>query len=69
MSVQASTIYRSVNPKNARLYKTFEPFNSDKLDKITNQAYNRFRYKQALGVEFLGRRCRKLASLASTLED
>ena len=69
MSVQSSTLYKTVNPKNARLLRSFDPISSAKLDQKVALAYNRFRYKQALGVEFLGRRCNKLKSIATTLDD
>mgnify|MGYP000079545924 CR=1 FL=1 len=69
MSVQRSTLFRSINPKNNKLLRTYEPFSNTQLDQITNLAYNRFRYKQALGVDVVDKRGKKLESIMKMLQD
>lgn len=61
-------MFKSVNPKNNLLIRTFDPMSSAKISEITDSCYNRFRYKQALGKDFVIGRARKLDLLAKRLE-
>lgn len=61
-------MFKSVNPKNNLLIRTFDPMSSAKISEITQLSYNRFRYKQALGKDFVIGRARKLDLLAKRLD-
>ena len=69
MSVQRSTIFRSVNPKNNKLMRSHEPILNKQLETLTNLAYNRFRFKQALGVSEVDKRGKKLEVVMNVLND
>ena len=51
-----STLFRSVNPKNNKLMRTFETISGRELDGKIDRSYQRFRYKYSQGMEGLPRR-------------
>ena len=64
-----SVTFRSINPKNNKLYRTFEAIGSNDLETYIERSYQRFRYKYAQGHTALPRRFQKLGYLADILEE
>ena len=64
-----SAIFRSVNPKNNKLMRTFETISGLELERKIDRAYQRFRYKYSFGMEGLPRRFQKLGYLRELLEE
>ena len=58
-----SVVFRSVNPKNNKLYRTFEAISNKELDVKLERSYQRFRYKYAQGHTRISRRFEKLGYL------
>ena len=44
-----SAVFRSINPKNNKLHRTFEAVSSKDLESLIDRSYQRFRYKYAQG--------------------
>ena len=42
-----SVTFRSINPKNNKLFRTFEAIGGNELEKHIDRSYQRFRYKYA----------------------
>jgi len=64
-----TTVFRSINPKNNKLAKTFEAISNTALEKKIDRSYQRFRYKYSQGLEGLPRRYQKLGFLKEILEE
>ena len=58
-----SIAFRSINPKNNKLYRTFEAIGNNELEKCIERSYQRFRYKYAQGNLRLKRRFEKMTYL------
>lgn len=64
-----SIAFRSINPKNNKLYRTFEAIGNNELEKHIDRSYQRFRYKYAQGHSRLGRRFEKMGYLQQILAE
>jgi len=64
-----SIAFRSINPKNNKLYRTFEAIGNNELEKSIERSYQRFRYKYAQGHLRLKRRFEKLTYLQQILAE
>ena len=64
-----SAIFRSINPKNNKLHRTFEAVGSKDLESIIDRSYQRFRYKYAQGHTRISRRFEKLGYLQQILAE
>lgn len=64
-----SIAFRSINPKNNKLFRTFEAMSSNDLEKSIERSYQRFRYKYAQGHSRLLRRFEKLTYLQQILTE
>ena len=62
-----SAIFKSINPKNNKLHRTFEAIPYKDLDGVIERSYQRFRYKYAQGHSRLLRRFEKLGYLKQNL--
>lgn len=63
-----STVFRSINPKNNKLFRTFEAISYKDLDEKIEKSYQRFRWKYNKGqIEDLPRRLHKLDFLRQGL--
>ena len=58
-----SVIFKSVNPKNGKLYRTFESISGKEIESAMDRSYQRFRYKYAQGNTRLKRRFEKMGYL------
>lgn len=64
-----SVLFRSINPKNNKLYRTFEAVSNKDLEAQIDRSYQRFRYKYAQGHTRIERRFEKLGYLSQILLD
>jgi succinate-semialdehyde dehydrogenase/glutarate-semialdehyde dehydrogenase len=64
-----TTVFRSINPKNNRLFRTFEAISYKELDIKIEASYNRFRAKYSKGLEDLPRRFQKLGYVKQNLRE
>ena len=64
-----SVAFKSINPKNNKLYRTFEAISNKELETVIDRSYQRFRYKYAQGNTRLNRRFEKLGYLAEILKE
>jgi len=64
-----SIAFKSINPKNNKLYRTFEAITHKELDETIKRSYNRFRYKYAQGHTRLDRRFEKMGYLKQILTE
>ena len=64
-----SVAFKSINPKNNKLYRTFEAISNKEVDQVIDRSYQRFRYKYAQGNTRLNRRFEKLGYLAEILKE
>ena len=42
-----SVAFKSINPKNNKLYRTFEAISNKEVEQVIDRSYQRFRYKYA----------------------
>ena len=64
-----SVTFRSINPKNGKLHRTFEAITNKELDGHIDRSYQRFRYKYSQGHTRLQRRFEKLGFLQEIFEE
>ena len=64
-----TTVFRSINPKNNRLLRTFEAITYKELDNTIDASYQRFRIKYSKGIEDLPRRFQKLGYVKQNLRE
>ena len=64
-----SVAFRSINPKNNKLHRTFEALSNRELETVIDRSYQRFRYKYAQGHTRLSRRFEKLGYLQDILTE
>ena len=64
-----SVAFRSINPKNNKLVKTYEAISSVELESKIDSAYNRYRWKHSKGHGDLSRRYQKLGFLKQILAE
>ena len=65
-----SVIFKSINPVNGRIYRTFETIANNQLDKCVESSYARFRHKYHIGVHAkLERRFEKMTKLSQILHE
>jgi len=64
-----SVTFRSINPKNNKLHRTFEAITNRELEQVVDRSYQRFRYKYAQGHSRLQRRFQKLGYLQDILRE
>jgi succinate-semialdehyde dehydrogenase / glutarate-semialdehyde dehydrogenase len=64
-----AAIFKSINPKNNKLHRTFEAVSNKDLDGVVDRSYQRFRYKYAQGHSRLMRRFEKMGYLKSILTE
>lgn len=64
-----SVVFKSINPKNNLLHRTFEAIPNKKLDDVIERSYQRFRYKYAQGNSRLHRRFQKMGYLKDILRE
>ena len=64
-----SAVFRSINPKNNKLHRTFEAVSSKDLEGLIDRSYQRFRYKYAQGHSRIQRRFEKLGYLQQILAE
>ena len=65
-----SIIFKSINPVNGRIYRTFETISNNQLEKVVESSYVRFRHKYHIGVHAkLERRFEKMTKLSSILQE
>ena len=64
-----SVTFRSINPKNGKLHRTFEAISNRELDAFVDRSYQRFRYKYAQGHSRLSRRFEKLGYLQEIFKE
>ena len=60
-----SIIYRSVNPKNNKLFKTYETISNKAIEKHIETSYQRFRFNYTHEKNLLPQRFQKMAALSS----
>ena len=59
--------FRSINPSNNRLYKTYECMTTLDMNRTLEKSYNCFMYNQGLGISYLDKKSKKLTALADLL--
>lgn len=64
-----SIAFRSINPKNNKLHRTFEAISNSDLEKALDRSYQRFRYKYSQGHTRLSRRFEKIGYLQTILAE
>ena len=64
-----SVAFRSINPKNNKLHRTFEALSNQNLELTLERSYQRFRYKYLQGHSRLQRRFEKLGYLQDILRE
>ena len=64
-----SVIFRSINPKNNKLHRTFEAVSNKELEQVLDRSYQRFRSKYTEGFKKLHRRFEKLGFLQEILAE
>jgi len=62
-----SIAFRSVNPKNNKLYRTFDTISNKVLETHLENSYQRFRQEYTRGHSRLGRRFEKLSHLSQIM--
>ena len=62
-----SAIFRSINPKNNKLHRTFEAVSSIELESLIDRSYQRFRYEYLQDKSRIYRRFEKLGYLKEIL--
>ena len=63
-----SAIFRSLNPKNNKLHRTFEAINENQLEQIIERGYQRYRFHYAEGTTQMQERYDKLDALHSIFD-
>ena len=63
-----SVVFKSINPKNGKIYRTFESITSKELETKIDFSYQRFRKQYAEGPSSLDTRFEKLRKLATILD-
>jgi len=58
-----SVVFRSVNPKNNKIHKTFEALTSASLESKVDRSYQRYKQKINIGNKGLPRRFEKMGYL------
>lgn len=64
-----SVAFRSINPKNNKLHRTFEAITNRELDLTLERSYQRFRSKYSEGHKRIHRRFEKLGYLKEILKE
>jgi succinate-semialdehyde dehydrogenase/glutarate-semialdehyde dehydrogenase len=64
-----SVIFKSINPKNNKLHRSFEAMPYKDLEGVIDRSYQRFRYKYAQGHSRLLRRFEKMGYLKAILAE
>ena len=64
-----SVVFKSINPKNNKLHRTFEAISNKDLESTIERSYQRFRYKYAQGHNRLLRRFEKMGYLKQILAE
>jgi succinate-semialdehyde dehydrogenase / glutarate-semialdehyde dehydrogenase len=60
-------LYKSLNPANNKLHKTFDTISTMQLDRTVEKSYHCFMYNQGQGTNFIGKKNKKLSALAELL--
>ena len=64
------SVFKSINPKNGKIYRTFDAISSKDLESSIDSSYQRFVYKYHLGVQSkLQRRFEKMAKLGEIMKE